>query len=506
MIARELLVKLGFDIDNAKLDKFNASIDSTKNKMQAIRSRSMQSISSVGGSKLANAISPETNNRISILKNYNDELASLSKSERAEVLALNRIENQAIKETTQVEKAEIKERQRFTREQFKEKQTLQRSEQRDFKTSMASMSGVARKFAIVGAAITAGFGLSLRSTLKDVANFKEGKSSSSFDKSQISTVDAFNKALDSTKSTVASLRNSFIIDMLPAIKETLEVFNAWVQNNKVLIQEKLKDIVVGLTGAFKILSSVIKQIVTVFDFIISKTIGWRAIITALISLGAAAWFISLASSVSAAASAFKVLASAILLNPFARIIGAIALSVAWLVDEMIAFRNGGKTTADLLKEWGGGWAIFGGEIERVYTNISNLIDAFKELNAIKISKSLAKMLNPFSTFTDNEVIKVGFEKGAAKLSNFFNNDSGKLGQGNVQHLAIPKYTPEDVSRVHNSRITNNARSANVNQNFSFNISVPVGTSQEQAITLTKIVKSEIEKYQEQTLAGIGSYR
>ena len=125
MIARELLVKLGFDIDSSKLDKFNASIDATKNKMQFIREKSMQSISSVGESKLANAVLLKTNNRISVLKNYNDELASLSKSERAEVLALNKIENQAIKETTKVEKAELKERQRFTIEQFKEKQTLQ---------------------------------------------------------------------------------------------------------------------------------------------------------------------------------------------------------------------------------------------------------------------------------------------------------------------------------------------------------------------------------------------
>ena len=548
MIARELLVKLGFDIDSAKLDKFNASIDATKNKMQAIRSNSMQGIASVGGSKLANAISPETNNRISVLKNYNDELASLSKSERAEVLALNKVENQAIKETTQVEKAELKERQRFTKEQFREKQTLQRSQQRDFKTSMASMSSIARKFAIIGASITAGFGLSLKSTLKDVANFKEGKSSSSFDKSQIATVDAFNKTLNATKSTVANLRNVFAIGMLPAIEKTLKVFNAWIQKNKVLIQEKLKDIVIGLAGAFKVLSSVIGKVLSVIDFIVEKTVGWRAVITAVIALGASAWFISLASSVLAAASAFKVLVSttligsfisaittirtigmaawfgglvapilaaasafkvfalAILSNPLTWVIAGIASAFIWLTDEMIAFRNGGKTTADLLKEWGGGWAVFGGEIERVLTNISNLIDAFKELDAIKISKSLAKMLNPFSTFTDNEVIKVGFEKGVGKLSKHFNNDSGKLGQGNVQHLAMPKYTPEEVSRAPNSRITNNARSANVNQNFSFNISVPPGTSQEQAISITKIVKSEIEKYQEQTLAGIGSYR
>ena len=546
MIARELLVKLGFDIDSAKLDKFNASIDATKNRMQAIRSNSMQGIASVGGNKLANAISPETNNRISVLKNYNDELASLSKSERAEVLALNKVENQAIKETTQVEKTELKERQRFTKEQFREKQNLQRSQQRDFKTSMASMSSMARKFAIVGAAITAGFGLSLRSTLKDAANFKEGKSSSSFDKSQISTVDAFNKTLNTTKSTVANLRNVFAIGMLPAIEKTLKVFNAWIEKNKARILEKLTKIADGLSKAFTILSEIIERLVTAFDFVIEKTVGWKVAISSIIVLGASAWFISLTSSILAtarafkvliattligsfisaittirtigmaawfgglvapilaAASAFKVFALAILSNPLTWVIAGIASAFIWLTDEMVAFRNGGKTTADLLKEWGGGWAVFGGEIERVYTNISNLIDAFKELDAVKISKSLAKMLNPFSMFTDNEVIKVGFEKGVNKLSNHFNNDSGKLGQGNIKHLAMPKYTPEEVTRVPNSSITNNARSSNVNQNFSFNISVPLGTSQEQAISITKIVQSQLEKLHQQTLTAIGS--
>ena len=67
-----------------------------------------------------------------------------------------------------------------------------------------------------------------------------------------------------------------------------------------------------------------------------------------------------------------------------------------------------------------------------------------------------------------------------------------------------KYTPEEISRVPNSSITNNARSSNVNQNFSFNISVPLGTSQEQAISITKIVQSQLEKLHQQNLTAIGS--
>lgn len=541
MIARELLVKLGFDIDSSKLDKFNASIDATKNKMQAIRSRSMQSISSVGGSKLANAISPETNNRVSVLKNYNDELASLSKSERAEVLALNKIENQAIKETTQVEKAEVKERQRVTREQFKEKQTLQRTEQKDFKTSMASMSAVARKFAIVGAAITAGFGLSLRSTLKDVANFKEGKSSSSFDKSQISTVDAFNKTLNTTKSTVANLRNVFAIGMLPAIEKTLKVFNAWIEKNKARILEKLTKIADGLSKAFTILSEIIERLVTAFDFVIEKTVGWKVAISSIIVLGASAWFISLASSVLAAARAFKVLVSTTLIGSFISAITTIRTigMAAWfgsLVAPILAAGSAFKVFALAILTNPLTWAIVGITaalvllVDEIYTTIQggdSLINRFLESDSWKFYKmgidkvidSLKDMwqwlekigltditLNPISIATNNvkKLLDVGI--------NSFNNDSGKLGQGNVKHLAIPRYTPEEVSKVSNSSITNNARSANVTNKNSFytNITVPAGTSEEQAISIEKIVKSQIEKHQsfqdQKTLAGIGSYR
>jgi|GEM_PF-2910915 len=501
MIARELLVKLGFDIDSAKLDKFNASIDSTKSKMQAIRNSSVQSISSVGGGKFANDLSPTTSNRISVLRNYNDELASLSKSERSEILALNKIENQAIKETTQVEKSELKERQKLTRVGFQEKQSLQKTELRDFKRSMVSMSSVARKFAIVGASIAAGFGLSLRSTLKDAANFKEGKKGSSvFDKNQLVAVDAFNKSLNTTGSLVASLRNSFVIDMLPAIKETLEVFNSWVQKNKVLIQEKLKDIVVGLAGAFKILSSVIGQVVSILDFIISKTIGWRTIITAVISLGAAAWFISLASSVIAAARAFKVLSFAILANPLVLTITGIIAVLVLLVDEIYVTLQGGDSLInDFLKS--DSWKSY-------KTALDAIVDSLKDM-----WQWLLKVKDGIFNFPSNITteIKGLLDIGKNKFNDVFNNDLGKLGQGNVKQYVMPKYEPEEVSKVLKSDVTNNARVANVTHknSFNMNIAVPAGTSEEQAVNIEKIVKNQIEKHQafqnEKTLAAIAGY-
>jgi hypothetical protein len=496
MIARELLVKLGFDIDSTKLDKFNASIDATKNKMQSIRNSSLQGISSVGGNKLANAVSQQTGKY--------QFASALTKEEllpEKELIRLNKIENQAIKETTKVEKAELKERQRFAREQFKEKQILQRSEERGFKTSMVSMSRVARKFAIVGASITAGFGLSLRSTLKDVANFKEGKNTaSSFDKSQIIAVDNFNKTLNTTRSTVANLRNSFVIDMLPAIKETLEVFNAWVQKNKVLIQQKLKDIVAGLAGAFKILSSVIRQLASILDFIISKTIGWRTIITAVISLGAAAWFISLASSVIVAARAFKVLSLAILSNPLVLVITAITAALVLLVDEIyVTIQGGDSFINDFLKS--DAWTFCKNSIDNV---VQSLRDMWQWL--LKVKEGVFNFPSNITT-----EIKGLLDSGASKFNDVFNNDLGKLGQGNVAHYALPQYKPEEVGRVFNSNVTSNTKGANITQknSFNMNITVPAGTTQEQSKEILTLVRAEIEKNRayetEKTLAAIGSY-
>lgn len=486
MIARELLVKLGFDIDSAKLDKFSSMVDDTKNKMMSLKQGVMSNIS------------PDISAKFNELKSYQDELASLSKSEKTEILSLNRLEKQAIRETTKLEKDELKERQRLVKESFKERQQLRLAELKNFQNSINLIS---RKFAIIGASITAGFGLSIRSTLKDAANFKKGKSSAgTFDKNQIAAVDSFNKSLDTTKSLIANLRNGFVVDMLPAIKETLEVFNVWVQKNKALIQEKLKDIIVGLAGAFKILSSVIGQVLSVLDFIISKTIGWRSVITAVISLGVAAWFISLSSSVLAAARAFKVFALAIYANPLVLIITAIVAALVLLVDEIyVTIQGGNSLINDFLKS--DAWNAF-------KMGINAIVDSLKSM-----WEWLIKVKDGILNFPSNVTTKISglIDVGKNKFNNLFSSDNGKLGEGNVKRYSIPKYEPEEVKKVFASSVTNNAREANVtNKNtFSMNITVPSGTEEKQAIYIGKVVKDELEKYNvfqtEQTLASIGSY-
>jgi hypothetical protein len=532
MIARELLVKLGFDIDSTKLDKFNASIDATKNKMQSIRNSSLQGVSSVGGSKLANAVSQQTGKY--------QFASALTKEEllpEKELIRLNKIENQAIKETTKVEKAELKERQRFAREQFKEKQILQRSEERGFKTSMASMSRVARKFAIIGASITAGFGLSLRSTLKDAANFKEGKSSSSFDKSQIATVDSFNRSLNTTGSLVANLRNSFVVDMLPAIKEVLDIFNKWLTENKVRILKKLTETAEAITEAFKMLKIILSPVLSAFDYLIEKTVGWKTLIKYVIVLGASAWFMRLAGSIFMVARAFKTLMGATVIGGFIssfKTIRAIGM-VGWfksLAGPMLRVANGFKNflRVNLVT------AALGLLIEEIYLTIQGgdtLINRFLESeawdsakNKIKgITDSLKKMAKAMGMSQKTEFAQ---RKEKERLLNYQNSE-GKFGKGNVKvitlekslfgapfkpkpsfkPLSFPEYDPFDRGRDY-IRNKSQPKENNINNKnsvvFNTTVNVPAGTNQEQVFNIEKIVKSQLEKQQEQLLATVGSYR
>ncbi len=531
MIARELLVKLGFDIQVDKLNKFNDMVDNTKNKMASIKQGVIGSV-----------VSPKMASKAAELKAYQEELKGLSKDERADILALNSKEKkpktegyqfasltkeeamteeelkksnkvkketakEASKEVLKTKKEELKEQTKLEKEAAKEaaktkedelkKQTnLQKAKQKNLKESMASIASIGRKFAIAGAAITAGFGLSLRSTLKDVQNYKtqkatgEKKTNSVFTPSQISAADSFNKALESTKSIVTDLRNSFVIDMLPAIKETLEVFNAWVQKNKELIKSKLKSIIEGLSTAFKILSSVIGRVIGILDMIVEKTVGWKFIITTLVTLAFGAWLVGVASSVMAVASAFKVLTIAIITNPIILVVTGIIVVLGLLVDEIYTTIQGGDTLInDFLNT--DGWKFFKMGIDKVIDSLRFLLPYLDQVKSFNL-------LNPFSHLL--EATKFVGKKAEVMF-----------GQGNAKQLEMPKYTANDLKE--SSSIVNNHNKTNSNvtqkNSFNMNITVPVGTSQEQAKQTAMLIKAEIEKHQafqnEKTLNAIGAY-
>ena len=483
MIARELLVKLGFNIDTVKLDKFNGMVDRVKAKMSSLKENTV------------NASSPEVVSKMNVLRAYREELKKLSKEERNEVLALNRLEKDAIKEVAAEKRAAAKEailikkeEQAIAKVENDEAEEKAKKKKEAFASSFRDIKNVARKMAMYTAVAAGTFGFSLRSTLKDVEDYKtkgKTKNNNSFTPQQISAVDTFNRALDSTKTIVTDLRNAFVIETLPAIKEVLEAFKEWVAINKELIKARLKKLVEGLVAGFTILGSALKRVFGILDMLIGKTAGWENVIATVVTIGAAAWFIGLASSVFMAARAFFTFTVALMTNPVALIIMAIVAALVLLVDEIyVTLKGGDSFINDFLKSKA--W-----EFCKNYINA--LIDGFKEMWqwVIKVKDGILNF--PSNVTTE---IKGLYKSGVEKLNNTFNNDKDKLGQGNIKHLPAPRYNVDDMNKNIQSNVINKNLSANIQNKNSVNmvVNLPVGTSAEQGKQMANIAKKEIEKY------------
>lgn len=489
MIARELLIKLGFDIDESKLNKFSQVVDDAKNKMTGLRENVAERLG-VSDIKFAQ------------MKAYREELANLSKEERNEILELNKLEKQAINEARREERQKHLEKQQQLREE-------QRLEARNrFASWRSGIITASRRVALAGAAITGGFGLAIRSTLKDVDSYKKGENEngSTFSPRQIAEVDKFNASLKTTAAISRNLRNSFVIDMLPAVNEVVVSFKRWMVINKDLIQGKLKGAIETATDVFKLLVPIISRIIGIFDMLISATVGWKYLITAVIGIGIAVWFAGVASSIWAAVIAFRAFTVAMLSNPITAIITAIIAVLVLLVDEIYVTIKGGDSLINRLKS--DAW-------EFCKDRINEVVEALKFMWEwiIKAKDGLLSL--------PNKTWKLGVEL-KDNIKDFFDIEkrikSMDLPAGYIPKSAkvfsMPSYSPEELatspSIMHSTNQKNNHNNITQKNSFNMNITVPVGTSQEQAKVITDLVKRELEKHQEfeteKLLAAIGAYQ
>jgi hypothetical protein len=523
MIARELLIKLGFDIDESKLNKFSRLVEDAKGKMinlkhsvagklgTSLKSDKYKfspmeeydkSIISDTKNQLTKS-SSSTNTKFAELKAYRDELLSFSKEERKELLELNKLEKVAINEARREERQKHLEKQR----QLKEEQRLEARNR--FASWRSGIITASRRVALAGAAITGGFGLALRSTLKDVDSYKKGENEngSTFSPRQIAEVDKFNASLKTTASIARNLRNSFVIDMLPAVNEVVESFKEWMIANKDLIQGKLKGAIQTATDVLKLLAPIIGRIIGIFDMLISATVGWKYLITAVIGIGIAVWFAGVASSIWAAVIAFRAFTVAMLSNPITAIITAIIAALVLLVDEIYVTIKGGDSLINrFLKS--DAWGICENYINTVTEALKNMWEWL-----IKVKDGLLSL--------PSKTLKLGVEL-KDNIKDFFDIEKRiknmDLPAGYIPKSAkvfsMPSYSPEELasssSIMHSTNQKTNNNNITQKNSFNMNITVPVGTSAEQAKVITDLVKAELEKHQEfeteKTLAAIGAYQ
>jgi hypothetical protein len=251
---------------------------------------------------------------------------------------------------------------------------------------------------------------------------------------------------------------------------------------------------------------IISRIIGIFDMLVSATVGWKYLITAVIGIGLAVWFAGVASSIWTAVLAFRAFAVAILANPLTLVITAIIAVLVLLIDEIYVTIEGGDSLINrFLKS--DAW-------EFCKDRINEVVEALKFMWEwiIKAKDGLLSL--------PNKTWKLGVEL-KDNIKDFFDIEKRiknmDLPAGHpplgAKVFSMPSYSPEELatspSIMHSTNLKKHHNNITQKNSFNMNITVPVGTSAEQAKVITDLVKRELEKHQEfeteKTLAAIGAY-
>lgn len=528
MIARELLVKLGFNIDEKKLDRFSSNIASIKAQMQDLRAKI--------------ALNIEPNSNVDQLINYKKELQELSTTERKEIEELNRQENLRAN-------ADIKHNRQKLRDLTAIKAKLQEANNEFKRAARAANTAnqtFSRFFSRFAFATIGGIGLNIRNTLKDAKEFKEGKvnkASGGFTKEQINSVDRFNSTLLQTRRITSGVRNNLVTELLPSIKEYLDMLNSWLVTNKELIKLKFKDFMSGLAKSFKSVFSVFKNFYNVLDPLVQLIGGWSTILTGFIGAGILSWIVRLGvflgragKAVLFAAGAIKTFSIALYTNPLALLIIGIGAALALLADEIYVTIKGGdslinrfaplRTAFDVtriviegfvdgLKEaWS--WMVKLNDIMEDFSPIptfskldKTLQDVFNNKYNIKLfpeidTKGLEKL---GETEKGLKIFKVGDAASAA--AKFRDDAKSGVGAGSIALKRIEPRTiaPSSIGSSINNKNTRNV--VNNRNNINLSVTLSEGTTEKQAREITTLVEEKLRESNTQnnleTLNAIGAY-
>jgi hypothetical protein len=534
MIARELFVKLGFDIDEAEFSRFIKMSDNLKSRLTGLKSYVGSKLSYVKEAiqpklkeskqvkqieaiqpklkeskqvKQIEAIQPKLKESKQVkqieaiqpkqVKAPSYKFAALGSQEKQpainntfakkfaqakayadELKALTPAERSEIKLLNKLESDEIKERLREVKTRQKERR----------KASLAKVGTLANKVAVISAAATGIFALNTRSTLKDVEQFKKTgttDSGNTFSKDQVKTVDNFNRSFNSLKYSIKDVRNSLVIDLLPSLNEVIIKFKDWIEKNKEAIKTKFDRLIKGVSKAFDFLLPILERLSNILNAIVESTIGWENLIAAIVGIGLVAWIAGVITKVWALVAAF----TALIANPVVLTITAITAALILLTDEIYLTTQGGDT---LITRFFGADAI-----DKFKAKLDSIIDSFKNMWSW-----ITKTTDAMSNLISEQFNKISFKNilpDFSSIGEMVGNREINVPVGgkliNMKDM-LPKYNPQEAFGNSNSVMnTTNRNNKVLNQRNSFNINVttPVGTSQEQSRIIVDLVQKELQK-------------
>jgi peroxiredoxin len=400
MILRELVTRLGFELDDKNLKKFEQSIDDAKTKLagfgKSINAAKFAITGLVAAATGLTVLSlsvakaaKETEDLASKLGITTDDLQSLELVAQDTGLEVNELSKSFASFNKQL--GTIDTSSKIVTDELNRLNISTKDNNGNLKSSFVLYEEAAKKIAAIKDPIKQAavsqrlLGTSNKEVAKlfDTTNeaFQKQREEITrlgyvIDSKGIQSSKEFIKSWNNLRIIIDGVKKELAVKFMPVFSRTIDMFKTWYVANRKIISQSITSFINILSAAFSFLFKAINLVLTPVKYLINLLGGLENTVNVLsITLGILA-----IPRILAAASAVRVLTVALLANPVTWVTAAIialSVAIALIIDDLIAWATGNTSLiATLLKEWFGFEKTFDEIIDSV---VSFFKDSFESL-------------------------------------------------------------------------------------------------------------------------------
>lgn len=394
MILRELVTRLGFELDDKNLKKFEQSIDDAKTKLAGfgkainvakfaitgmVAAATGLTVLSISVAKAAK----ETDDLANKLGITTDDLQSLELVAQGTGLEVNELSKSFASFNKQL--GTIDTTSKIVTNELNRLNISTKDNNGNLKSSFVLYEEAAKKIAAIKDPIKQAavsqrlLGTSNKEVAKlfDTTNeaFQKQREEITqlgyiIDSKGIQSSKDFIKSWNNLKIIIDGVKKELAVKFMPVFSRTIDMFKTWYVANRKIISQSITSFINILSAAFSFLFKAINLILTPVKYLTNLLGGLENTINVLaITLGILA-----IPRILAAASAVRVLTVALLANPVTWVTAAIialSVAIALIIDDLMAWATGNTSLiSTLLKEWFG--------FEKTFDEIiDGVVDYFK---------------------------------------------------------------------------------------------------------------------------------
>jgi hypothetical protein len=382
MILRELVTRLGFELDDKNLKRFEQSIDDAKAKLAGFgKAINVAKIAITGLAATATGLTvlslsvarsaKETEILANQLSITTDDLQALELVAQDTGLEVNELSKSFASFNKQL--GTIDTNSKIVTDELNRLNISTKDNNGNLKSSFVLYEEVAKKISAIKDPIKQ---VAISQRLLGTSNLEVLKlfdsTNESFQKQReeitklgyiidskgIASSKDFIKSWNNLKTIIDGVKKELAVKFMPVFSSTIDMFKTWYIANREVISQNITSFINILSKAFSFLFKAINLLLTPIKYIINLFDGLENTVRVLsVALG-----ILLIPTLIAAASAVGALTVAILANPLTWLLGlitAIGIAIGLLVDDIYNWSQGNNSLiASLLKNWFGFEATF----------------------------------------------------------------------------------------------------------------------------------------------------